>query len=172
MGRSLKWALIRSSEGSWSASFLPKAAAMVSLVKSSAVGPKPPVVMMVSARALAMSSTAWSRWGLSPHTVWKYTLIPSSASPWAIMGASVFTVSPSSSSVPTDMISHFMDKSPLFCIGRQRACPPGWHRMVSTPATACSTSAATSSLASSSSTLSSLGFVWGCRGVNTVQQSS
>lgn len=37
-------------------SFLPKAAAMVSLVKSSAVGPKPPVVMMISARFLAMSS--------------------------------------------------------------------------------------------------------------------
>ena len=48
----------------------PKAAARVCLVRSSQVGPRPPVVMMMSARPLAMSTAARSRSGLSPTTVW------------------------------------------------------------------------------------------------------
>ena len=61
---------IRWAEGSWYTSSFPKAWATATLVRSSQVGPRPPVVMRMSARPRAMS-TAWrTRWGLSPTTVW------------------------------------------------------------------------------------------------------
>ena len=55
----------------WSkTSFFPKASASTFLVRSSQVGPRPPVVMMMSARFLAMTTASLARWGLSPTTVW------------------------------------------------------------------------------------------------------
>ena len=61
--------LISSRISSWSSSSLPKVLQMVCLVRSSYVGPSPPVVMMMSARPRAVSSAWASRWGLSPTTV-------------------------------------------------------------------------------------------------------
>ena len=46
-----------------------KASARICLVRSSQVGPSPPVVMMMSARSLAISTQWRSRSGLSPTTV-------------------------------------------------------------------------------------------------------
>ena len=62
--------LMRSSEGWCRAIFLPNTVASVSLVRSSSVGPRPPVVMMISARSRAVSTTWRRRAGLSPTTVW------------------------------------------------------------------------------------------------------
>ena len=61
---------MRRAEGAWNTSFLPKHSASTFLVRSSQVGPRPPVVMRMSARLLASSTAARSRWGLSPTTVW------------------------------------------------------------------------------------------------------
>src|SRR5699024_7032936 len=58
-----------------------------------------------SLRAAASRTSASSRAGLSPTTCWCSTVMPSSASSRLKNWALVFTISPSSSSVPTQMIS-------------------------------------------------------------------
>ena len=73
------------------------------------MGPKPPVVMMMSARFRASSTASLARWGLSPTTVCQYTLSPRALSPWESIWASVLAMLPSSSSVPTDKISTVWD---------------------------------------------------------------
>src|SRR5699024_1157785 len=90
-----------------SASSMPKAAARADFVRSSQVGPRPPVVMMRSARPLARLTASVTRPGLSPTTVCQWTSMPYSDRSTATSAASVFIVLPSSSSVPTEIISAF-----------------------------------------------------------------
>ena len=84
---------------------------MVSLVRSSSVGPKPPVVMTTSLRPSASSSASRSLPGLSPTVQAKSRLTPMAESSRATNAASVLIVCPSKSSVPTEMISAFMANS-------------------------------------------------------------
>ena len=49
----------------------PKNSATISLVRSSSVGPSPPVVMTMSARDSASASACLTRAGLSPTVVWR-----------------------------------------------------------------------------------------------------
>ena len=53
----------------FSSSFRPKASASALLVRSSQVGPRPPVVIIMSARDLARCTASMTRPGLSPTTV-------------------------------------------------------------------------------------------------------
>ena len=89
----------------FSTSLRPKASARICFVRSSQVGPRPPVVMMMSARLLAVSTHLRSRSGLSPTTVWYFTFMPIFESISEMSRASVFVTWPSSSSVPTEIIS-------------------------------------------------------------------
>ena len=88
--------------------------ATVSLVRSSSVGPRPPVVMTTSARSSASRRAFSSLCGLSPTVCTCKRSIPSAESSRATWVASVLTVCPSRSSVPTDIISAFM--RPPFCL--------------------------------------------------------
>ena len=81
---------------------------MVSLVRSSSVGPKPPVVMTTSLRPSASSNAPRSLPGLSPTVQAKSRLTPMAESSRATNAASVLIVCPSKSSVPTEMISAFI----------------------------------------------------------------
>ena len=92
----------------------PKASATVSLVRSSSVGPSPPENTSRSLRLLASFTKSRRRPGLSPITCWCSTLMPSSASSRLKNWALVLTISPSSSSVPTQMISAVMVRSVLY----------------------------------------------------------
>ena len=87
------------------ASVSPKASATVSLVRSSSVGPRPPEKTSRSLRLFACKTSSFSRAGLSPMTCWCSTLMPSSASSRLKNCALVFRISPSKSSVPTQIIS-------------------------------------------------------------------
>lgn len=85
----------------------PSVSAMVFFVRSSSVGPSPPEVMTRSLRERAVSSTSLRRPGLSPTVSTFMRSMPSAASSLAMKAASVLTVCPSRSSVPTEMISAF-----------------------------------------------------------------
>jgi hypothetical protein len=86
-------------------------------VRSSEVGPRPPVVTTRSAREAASRRAPMMRSLLSPTVVWRYMLTPRAASLWLIQAVFVSTRSPSSISVPMVTISAlFMSLRPL-CIG-------------------------------------------------------
>ena len=87
------------------ASVSPNASATVSFVRSSSVGPRPPEKTSRSLRLFACKTSSFRRAGLSPMTCWCITLIPSSASSRLKNCALVFRMSPSRSSVPTQIIS-------------------------------------------------------------------
>ena len=108
-----KKARILSHSVSSKCSVSPKTSATVSLVRSSSVGPKPPEKMSRSLRLLAWVTSSRRRAGLSPMTCWCSTLMPSSASSRLKNCALVFKMSPSSSSVPTQMISAVTADHPL-----------------------------------------------------------
>ena len=91
----------------------PKTSATVSLVRSSAVGPSPPEKTSRSLRSLASCTSARRRAGLSPTTCWCSTVTPSSASSRLKNWAFELTISPSSSSVPTQMISAITREAPF-----------------------------------------------------------
>ena len=86
----------------------PAASAMVSLVRSSPVGPSPPVVITTSLRESASRNAARRRSALSPTVQEKSRSIPSAESSRAMMVVSVLTVWPKSNSVPTEIISAFI----------------------------------------------------------------
>ena len=108
-----KKARILSHSASSKCSVSPKASATVSLVRSSSVGPNPPEKINRSLRPLACVTSSRRRAGLSPMTCWCSTLMPSSASSRLKNCALVFKISPSSSSVPTQMISAVTADHPL-----------------------------------------------------------
>ncbi len=144
-------------------SFFPEAAATVSFVRSSPVGPRPPVVIKISLRERAVSTALFKRSGLSP-TVQAYSrLIPAGASSCATEDASVLTVWPRRSSVPTEMISAFIFFTPYRF---------GSILVTLTRETQSSTSPSVSSASSAFSMNFGRGRVRGCFGVKTVQQSS
>ena len=110
----------------------PKAAATVSLVRSSSVGPSPPENTSSSLRARAWATSSRRRAGLSPMTCWCSTLTPSSASSRLKNCALVLTMSPSSSSVPTQMISAVTAVHPPPC--GPRSFPPRPQPVLPAPA--------------------------------------
>src|SRR5215216_7231600 len=93
------------SSSGWRTRATPATSAMASRVTSSWVGPRPPVRMTASARPSASRMVPAMRWVLSPTTVWRRQSQPTSARRWPIQAALVLTIWPSSSSVPTPMIS-------------------------------------------------------------------
>src|SRR5918996_2967669 len=95
----------QASSSGWRTRATPATAARASRVTSSWVGPRPPVRMTASARPSASRMVPAMRWVLSPTTVWRRQSQPTSARRWPIQAALVLTIWPSSSSVPTPMIS-------------------------------------------------------------------
>ena len=89
----------RSSKGT------PKQAAKVSVVRSSGVGPKPPVQISSRLRSAASKTASRKRSGLSPTTPWRKWGMPSEASDSASQRALPLRMLPSSSSVPMQRIS-------------------------------------------------------------------
>ena len=79
--------------------------ATVSLVRSSSVGPSPPVVITTSARPRASRRAASRRGPLSPRVCTCKRSTPRAESSRATWAASALTVCPKRSSVPTEMIS-------------------------------------------------------------------
>src|SRR5699024_1399310 len=77
-----------------------------------AVGPSPPENTSRSLRAREVATSSFRRAALSPTTCWCSTVMPSSASSRLKNRALVLTMSPSKSSVPTQMISAVMGISP------------------------------------------------------------
>ena len=98
-----------SSRSSCTAIFSPQTLAMVSRVRSSEVGPRPPDVSVTSERLLARFIASNSRSGSSPTFVTQRTSMPSLASSEARYEELVSTNSPISSSVPMDRISACID---------------------------------------------------------------
>ena len=118
-----------------------------------------------SARPLAMVTAFSSRAASSSTVVWYSTSTPAAVSSRERNAAFVLVTPPVSSSLPTAMISAV----------RGIDAPPysvGLIRIISRPAMARWHRPSTSSALSYSRVSSTLGFVLGCRGVNTVQQSS
>src|SRR5918994_7811715 len=93
------------SSSGWRTSSTPATAASAPRVTSSWVGPSPPVRITASARPRASRMASAIREVLSPTTVWRRQSQPTSARRWPIQAALVLTIWPSSSSVPTPMIS-------------------------------------------------------------------
>src|SRR5918994_4178827 len=93
------------SSSGWRTRATPATSARASRVTSSWVGPRPPVRMTASARPRASRMASAIREVLSPTTVWRRQSQPTSARRWPIQAALVLTIWPSSSSVPTPMIS-------------------------------------------------------------------
>src|SRR6266536_3056453 len=89
----------------WRTRRTPATAAIASRVTSSCVGPRPPVRITASARASASWTAVPIRPSLSPTTVCRRQSQPTSASRRLIQDALELTIWPSSSSVPTPMIS-------------------------------------------------------------------
>ena len=127
---------------------------------------------MMSARLRAISRASARRSGLSPTTVWLWTVIPRALRPWEIICASVLAMLPRSNSVPTAINSAVWDiVTPLFFYS-ETSCASIDILIRSTPSRAFCISPSTSRAASYSRTSSRTGWVLGCRGVKTVQQSS
>ena len=82
-----------------------KAAAIVSVVRSSGVGPRPPVVINTRQRPAASRTAAIRRGRLSPTTLWRWWAMPRAASCSASQRALPLVMLPSSSSVPMQRIS-------------------------------------------------------------------
>src|SRR5512133_524705 len=93
------------SSSGWRTRATPATSARASRVTSSWVGPRPPVRRTASARPRASRMASAMRSVLSPTTVWRRQSQPTSARRWPIQAALVLTIWPSSSSVPTPMIS-------------------------------------------------------------------
>src|SRR5512132_3315975 len=93
------------SSSGWRTRATPATSASASRVTSSWVGPRPPVTTTASARPSASLMVPPMRWVLSPTAVWRRQSQPTSARRWPIQAALVLTIWPSSSSVPTPMIS-------------------------------------------------------------------
>lgn len=106
-----------------------------------------------------------SRAASSSTVVWYSTSTPAAVSSRERNAAFVLVTPPVSSSLPTAMISAVrgIDAPPYIV---------GLIRIISRPAMARWHRPSTSSALSYSRVSSTLGFVLGCRGVNTVQQSS
>ena len=99
---------MNSSDGSWSTSSTPASCARASRVRSSSVGPSPPVISTMSARSAAMRN-AWTFSSRSSATVvCQWTGMPSSASSRLSHWLLVSSFCPLVSSVPMAMISAFM----------------------------------------------------------------
>ena len=113
--RLANWALRWASRSSWIAISSPNTAAMVSRVRSSDVGPRPPDVRVMSERVKARCMVSRRRSGSSPTLVIKRTSMPSFASSEARKAELVSTSSPISSSVPMDMISAFIGSLRVAC---------------------------------------------------------
>ena len=105
MPRRRKRVSICSSRPGSRTSLRPHTSAMISRVRSSWVGPSPPLVMTKSARSSARPMTSFMRPGLSPTMVLKKRLTPRSDSRWAIHAELVSTICPSNSSDPMATIS-------------------------------------------------------------------
>ena len=90
-----RWSICSSRPASRN-SLRPHTSAMTSRVRSSWVGPSPPLVMTRSARSRARPMTSFMRPGLSPTMVLKKRLIPRSERRWAIHAELVSTICPSS----------------------------------------------------------------------------
>src|SRR5215218_7150343 len=108
----MRWTPMRSnrsrshaSSSGWRTRDTPATSARASRVTSSWVGPRPPVRITASARPSASRMVPAMRSVLSPTTVWRRQSQPTSARRWPIQAALVLTIWPSSSSVPTPMIS-------------------------------------------------------------------
>ena len=84
---------------------------MDSRVRSSSVGPSPPVVTTRSARSHARPSVSVTRPRLSPTTLVWFRSMPSAGSRCAIHELFVSTISPSRISVPIATISAFTGAS-------------------------------------------------------------
>ena len=93
---------------SWTLGVSPKAAATASRVRSSCVGPSPPVVKMMSERSSPIWKACVSCARSSPTSVTHCSVIPNGGSRVAIQPALVSLSSPMSSSVPIPMISAFI----------------------------------------------------------------
>ena len=104
----------------------PSSSAAISFVRSSCVGPRPPVVITRSLRDSASESASRIRPGLSP-TVWcQSTLMPRACSSRERICASPLAICPMSSSVPTAISSAFTGRPPE-PRGSSRRIPP-WNR--------------------------------------------
>ncbi len=97
-------------------SLSPRTSAMVSLVRSSWVGPRPPTVTTRSALDNAALRASASRRALSPTVARRYTSIPRDESTWLRYGALVSTICPSRSSVPTEITSACTPLPPMFLL--------------------------------------------------------
>ena len=80
---------------------------MASRVRSSSVGPSPPVVITRSERSHARPSVSMTRPMLSPTTLVWFRSMPRAGSCCAIQALFVSTISPSRISVPIATISAF-----------------------------------------------------------------
>ena len=98
--RALSFALMSASTSLRSSRGALKAAARVSVVRSSGVGPKPPVQINTRQRREASSTTSINLSRLSPTTVWRKWGMPSRANSSASQRALPLTMLPSSNSVP------------------------------------------------------------------------
>ena len=107
-GRSPKYSRSLRRLSASSSSGRPRTRATVSLVRSSLVGPRPPVVMTRSLRCRAARRHSSRRAALSPTTQAWCRSMPREERARATWAASVLMVWPSKSSVPTEMISAFM----------------------------------------------------------------
>ena len=101
----------------------PSAAEIASRVRSSSVGPRPPVTMTTSERSSACWTVALSRPMLSPTWVTKKRSMPRPVSCWARYCELVSRISPSSSSVPTAIISAFNHGLPTQSEAFKRGLP-------------------------------------------------
>ena len=103
--KATKRASIARRDGSCNSSVVPTAEATASLVRSSTVGPRPPVAMTPSLRSKASRNNASRRRALSPTECLRYTSTPWSAKTRAMWTELVSTKCPSKSSVPMVTIS-------------------------------------------------------------------
>ena len=106
--RPSNWRLRWASRSSCTSILSPMTAAIDSLVRSSEVGPSPPVVNVTSDLRQARPTASSSLPGWSPTLVAQTRSTPIFASSSARYAAFVSTISPMRSSVPMEIISAFM----------------------------------------------------------------
>ena len=101
--------MIKFNDASSVTRFFPNTLATVCLVKSSFVGPKPPVKTMVSNLDRHCFITYSNLWGLSPITVCSTTLLPILLKSFERYCPFVLAIWPSNNSEPTATIEIFIN---------------------------------------------------------------